>query len=72
MDLAALGKLVIVLGLALAGFGLLLLLVGKGWLPHLPGDLSFKVGSVRVFFPLATSIVLSILLTLLLNVFLRR
>jgi hypothetical protein len=72
MDLSALGKLVIVLGLALVGFGLLLLVMGKGLLPHLPGDLSFKVGSVRVFFPLATSIVLSILLTLLLNFLSRR
>jgi DUF2905 family protein len=72
MDLSGLGKLVLVLGLALAGIGLLLWVIGKGFLPHLPGDLSFKVGSVRVFFPLATSIVLSIVLTLLLNLFSRR
>ena len=72
MDLSGLGKLVLVLGLALAGIGLLLWAIGKGFLPHLPGDLSFKVGSVRVFFPLATSIVLSIVLTLLLNLFSRR
>ena len=72
MDLVALGKLLLVLGLVLAGSGLLLFVVGKGLLPHLPGDLSFKVGSVRVFFPLATSILLSIVLTVLLNLFLRR
>jgi hypothetical protein len=72
MDMSALGKLVLVLGLAIAGFGLLLLLVGKGLWPHLPGDLSFKLGSVRVFLPLATSIVLSIVLTLVLNLFFRR
>jgi len=72
MDLSSLGKLVIVLGLGLAGFGLVLLVVGKGLLPRLPGDLSFNVGSVKVFFPLATSIVLSIVLTLVLNLFLRR
>ena len=72
MDLSALGKIVLVFGLALAAFGLLLLVIGKGLLPHLPGDLSFKVGSVKVFFPLATSIVLSIVLTLVLNLFFRR
>jgi hypothetical protein len=72
MDLSGLGKLLLVFGLVLAGFGVLLVVVGKGLLPHLPGDLSFKVGSVRVFFPLATSILLSIVLTLLLNLFFRR
>jgi Protein of unknown function (DUF2905) len=72
MDLSGLGKLLLVVGLVLAGFGVLLVVVGKGLLPHLPGDLSFKVGSVRVFFPLATSILLSIVLTLLLNLFFRR
>jgi hypothetical protein len=72
MDLSGLGKLVLVFGLALAGLGVLLIVVGKGLLPHLPGDLSFKVGSVRVFFPLATSILLSIVLTLLLNLFFKR
>ena len=72
MDLSNLGKLVVVFGLALVGFGALLIVVGKGLLPHLPGDLSFKVGSVRVFFPIATSIVLSVVLTLLLNLFFRR
>ena len=72
MDLSALGKLVIVFGLVLVGMGALLIVVGKGLLPHLPGDLSFKVGSVRVFFPFATSIVLSIVLTLVLNLFFRR
>ena len=72
MDLSALGKLVIWLGLGLAMFGVLLLAVGKGVLPHLPGDMSFKLGSVRVFFPLATSIVLSIVLTIVLNLFLRK
>ena len=64
MDLASLGKMVLVLGLCVAGIGVLLIAVGKGLLPHLPGDLSFKIGSVRVFFPLATSLLLSVALTL--------
>ena len=67
MDPSALGRLVLFLGLGLAALGAVLMLIGKGLVPHLPGDLSFKVGSVRVFLPLATSILLSILATLLLN-----
>ena len=72
MDLAALGKVVLGLGLALALVGALLLLVGKGLLPHLPGDLAFRVGSVRVFVPIATSILISVLLTVVLNLLMRR
>jgi hypothetical protein len=72
MDLAALGKIVVALGLGLAAFGLLLVLVGKGLFPHLPGDLSFKLGSARVYLPLATSIVVSVVLTVLLNLLWRR
>jgi hypothetical protein len=72
MDASALGKLVLWLGLGLAAAGLLLIAVGKGVWPHLPGDLSFKLGGVRVFFPLASSILLSVVLTLLLNLFLRK
>ncbi|HEX9297317.1 MAG TPA: DUF2905 domain-containing protein [Polyangiaceae bacterium] len=71
-DLSAVGKLVLWSGLGLAAVGLILIVVGKGLLPHLPGDLSFKLGNVRVFLPIATSILLSIVLTVLLNLFLRR
>ena len=72
MDLSALGKLVLYLGLGLSLVGLLLIVAGKGLWPHLPGDLSFKVGQVRFIFPIATSILVSIVLTLILNLFLRR
>ena len=72
MDLAALGKLVVGLGLGLVVLGALLLLVGKGLLPRLPGDLAFRVGNVRVFLPIATSIVISVLLTVVLNLLTRR
>jgi Protein of unknown function (DUF2905) len=71
MDLSGLGKLVLVTGLAIAALGLLLLFAGKGYFPRLPGDFSFRLGNVRVFLPLATSILLSIALTLLLRLFRR-
>jgi hypothetical protein len=72
MDLSGLGKVMLIAGVALAVFGLLLFLAGKGILPRLPGDLSFGKGSTRVFIPLGTSIVVSIVVTVLLNLFVRR
>ncbi len=72
VDLGPLGKLLILAGAILVGVGLLLVLVGKGWIPRLPGDLSFTIGPVKVFFPIVTSIVLSIILTVILTLFTRR
>ena len=63
-------KLLVIVGLVIAGLGLLMMLglpFGK-----LPGDLSYRRGNFSFHFPLATSIVVSIILTLLLNFFLRR
>jgi hypothetical protein len=59
-----LGRVLVVLGLALAGFGLLIQLVPALRLGRLPGDLSFGGASWRVYLPLGTSLVLSIVLTL--------
>lgn len=39
------------------------------WLGRLPGDLSFRSGNLTVHLPLATSILLSIVLTVLLHLF---
>jgi len=63
------GKLLVVVGLVLSGIGLLMMLgVPFG---RLPGDFSVKRGNFSFYFPLATSIILSILLTLLLAIFRR-
>ncbi|HMK35300.1 MAG TPA: DUF2905 domain-containing protein [Desulfomonilaceae bacterium] len=72
MDFSALGKLVIVCGLVLAGIGLLLWLAGKSGIPfgHLPGDLSVDRPGYSFRFPLMTGIVISVVLTVILNVIL--
>lgn len=58
-----LGKLLLIVGLVISGIGLLVMLgVPFG---RLPGDFSVKRGNFAFYFPLTTSIVLSILLTLL-------
>jgi hypothetical protein len=64
------GKALIFIGLGIAALGLLIML----GLPfgRLPGDIYIRRGNVSFYFPLATSIVLSVLLTLILSLFFRR
>jgi len=68
MPLENLLRRLMVVGLVMAGLGLLLVLGGRiPFLGQLPGDFAFERDNVRVYLPIATSIVLSILLTLALN-----
>ncbi|TCK73892.1 DUF2905 family protein [Acidipila rosea] len=61
-----LGRLLIGLGILLLIAGGLVLLLGRVGLPfgRLPGDFSYRGKNVSVFFPLGSSILLSILLSL--------
>jgi hypothetical protein len=63
------GRALILIGLAIAGLGLLTVLGVP--LGRLPGDFSVKRGNFSFYFPLATSIILSILLTLIFALFRR-
>jgi len=63
------GKLLVLIGLAIAGLGLLVMLGLP--LGRLPGDIAVRRGNFSFYFPLATSIILSILLTLIFNLFRR-
>ena len=63
------GKTLVLIGLAIAGFGLLIM-VGVP-LGRLPGDFAIRRGNFSFYFPLATSIVVSIILTLILAFFRR-
>ncbi len=40
--------------------------IGKGWLGRLPGDIHFTKGNFSFYFPLATCVLLSLLVTLIL------
>jgi membrane protein implicated in regulation of membrane protease activity len=61
------GKLLLVFGILLVLAGLALTLVGRiPWLGRLPGDIHIERGSWTFYFPLATSLVLSAVLTLIL------
>jgi Protein of unknown function (DUF2905) len=65
------GKLLLLAGLAIAVVGGLMLLFGRLGLGQLPGDISGSRGSFSFAIPLGTSILLSIVLTVALNIFLR-
>jgi Protein of unknown function (DUF2905) len=69
----SLAKMLILFGVVLALLGGLLLLVGKiPLLGRLPGDIVIRRENWSVYFPLTTSIVISVLLTLLFSLFGRR
>jgi hypothetical protein len=64
------GRSFVLLGIVLVAVGFLLAAVPSvPWLGKLPGDLRFDVGNVRVHLPLATSLLLSVALSLLLQLF---
>ena len=68
-----LGRVLIVVGAIALLAGVVLMLAPRiPWLGRLPGDIVINRGPVSVYFPLATSIVISIVLTVLLNLFWRR
>jgi len=60
------GKWLVVIGASIVALGLLTILLGRIGLFRLPGDFEFGGRNWRVYIPLASSIILSILLTLLL------
>jgi hypothetical protein len=72
---SSLGRTLLALGAVLAGVGLLLILAGRFpalRIGRLPGDLRAERGNFTFYFPLATSVVVSVVLTLLLWLFGRR
>jgi len=74
---AGLGKILLGVGLVMILLGGFLLLVsnfsGKvPWLGRMPGDIYIERGSWRFYFPLTTSILLSVALTVLFWLFSRR
>ncbi len=67
------GRLLLIIGLAIAFCGLLILVTTRylPWLGNLPGDFLIEGERYKIYFPLATMILVSILGTVLLNVVLR-
>jgi hypothetical protein len=62
-----LGKFLIITGMVIVVLGGLLLLSGKvPWLGRLPGDIFIQKRNFTFYFPLATSIILSLIITVIL------
>jgi hypothetical protein len=72
MDLSGLGRILVIVAVVIAVVGVIMILVGRGLITRLPGDISIERPGFRFYFPLGTSILVSLILTLLLNLFLRR
>jgi hypothetical protein len=73
VDFRVVGRILIVAGCIMAAFGGLMLLSGKvPWLGHLPGDISIQRKNFRFYFPLATCILLSIIVTIIIWLLRRR
>jgi len=66
------GRVLIVIGLVLTGLGLVLTAFPSLRPGRLPGDFTFGGGNVRVYLPLGTSLLLSLLLTLVFSLLNRR
>ncbi len=72
MELQNIAKLLIVSGLVLFVVGVLLYLLTRLGFQGFWGDIFIKKGNCTFFFPVVTCIVLSVLLTIIVNLFLRR
>lgn len=76
LEWTAFGRLLIVIGLGIVLVGILFSLAdrfpaiggGLGWLGKLPGDIAVKRDNFSFYFPIATSLILSVVLSLLLYV----
>ena len=67
------GRLLILAGVVLVGLGLVVMLAGRFTsLGRLPGDFVFRRGNFTFYFPVVTSILLSVVLTLIMWLFSRR
>jgi hypothetical protein len=66
-----LGRLLIIAGGAIVLLGLLLLLVGRvPFFGRLPGDINIQRGNTTIYFPIVTCLVLSVVLTVVVNLLL--
>lgn len=72
-DLNTLARWLVIFGLVLAAVGGLIWLLGRTGLPigRLPGDFRIQTGSITCLVPLATSILISLVLTVALNLIAR-
>jgi hypothetical protein len=64
-----LGRFLVVLGLLTVLIGLFLSFGGRLGIGHLPGDISINRGNLRIYIPLGTCVLLSVVLTVVFRLF---
>ncbi|MCB9418509.1 MAG: DUF2905 domain-containing protein [Ardenticatenaceae bacterium] len=71
--MAEMGRLLLIFGVVIALVGLVLLGAGRflPWLGHLPGDIRIERENFKLYFPLATMILLSVIGSIVLNILIR-
>ena len=70
MPLPQIGKILIILGIAVILLGIVLLFSDKlPFIGKLPGDIYYKKGNFTFYFPIVTALIISVLLTIILNLF---
>lgn len=67
----SLGGVLVLAGAVIALIGVLLWAGALGWFGRLPGDMRIERGSMRVYIPLASMLIVSVLLTVLAYLFRR-
>lgn len=71
--MSQLGRMLLIIGLLTAAIGLAFILAGKFGIPlgKLPGDITYQKKGLTVFAPFGTMLVVSVVLSLILNLFSR-
>ena len=80
LDVSGLGKMIVLVGIVLIVIGAVVMLAGKwpgpeggwSWIGRLPGDIFIKRENFSFYFPLATSLLISIVGSVILYVLMRR
>jgi hypothetical protein len=73
MAAESLGRMLLYIGIILVLIGGFFILMAKiPWFGRLPGDIVYRRGGLTIFFPITTMILISIVLTILMNIIWRR
>jgi hypothetical protein len=63
------GWIIVAVGVAIVAIGLLVMTGGLSWLGRLPGDVRYETERVRVYFPVTSMILLSVVLSAIMYLF---
>jgi hypothetical protein len=72
MDVQTIGRILVITGIIILVIGIVYLLGDRLGLGRMPGDIVIRRGNVSCFIPIVTSIIISIILTIIANLLLRR